>query len=140
MKELDKEIAEGTPLARRFTIHGEHIIRFREGGNYETMDIPAYEGEQLEPRLHTAMWVMWDAIMQIKTKLPKRQLPLTRMEYMKADGVDKSVIQKLIKLDLIQEHLIDVIKSGKRACVYPTELGRGYFRKYFDANYLQASN
>jgi len=75
----------------------------------------------------------------IKKNHPKREVPITRKNFLQA-GADPKIIRELIEFGLLAEDLIALVRPdgtnpGSRACVYYTPQGRAYIRSKLDPNY-----
>lgn len=131
-----KRAMEGKLVGFRFTLDGEVEVRLKDG---KQVDQPLAEEPLKElpswfkPTHHEAVEIMNDAIVQLKTKMPKRQIPLTREEIVQA--VPKKVLRQLEELGLVRQRIISLTRMntgktvGGRAVVYFTAQGRAYVRE-----------
>jgi hypothetical protein len=82
--------------------------------------------------------------MYIKKNYPNRVTPVTHKEFVKS-GADPRILAQLLEFGMLKSCYIPIRDSkgantGSRACLYYTEQGRAYIRKYYDPSYALTEN
>lgn len=128
---------------KKFTVDGEILVEKKTTGEY--LDYPL-KTEDLLPLpakfkgSHASEIALFHSlVMMIKKNHPKREVPITRKNFLQA-GADPKIIRELIEFGLLAEDVIALVRPdgtnpGSRACVYYTPQGRAYIRSKLDPNY-----
>lgn len=139
MKQVEGEF--GLPVALKFTVHGEHVIRRKDKvDSAMPLEKEEYTKDKLSSLMHDHMGSFFEMVQQVD-EMKERKIPLTRNEVKK--HIPKAAIKSLVKKGLLQERIIAVkamvqghgVNTGGKSVVYFTALGRGYVGKFFDEEY-----
>ena len=128
----------------KYTIDGEVLVEVVDGGNIEKplktvhlLSLPASfrEEHMIELKLFHSL------VLTIKKNLPRRQVPVTRKEFLKS-GASTKLMNQLVGFGLLKEAIIPLLSPegknpGSRVCLYYTPQGRALIRERLDPEYAK---
>lgn len=153
MEQESKESSQTTEKkestwSRMITPHGEVDIETTADGREIYHALKTEELKPLPPAVRTShiseMALFHSILTYLQKHQPKRNMPVTRNEYIRS-GADPDVVKKLVDHGLLKECLIaartpDGRNKGSRACYYYTDQGRALIRAKVDPSYAITEN
>lgn len=150
----DTPPSQATRLYKKYTMDGEVLVEEAVGKSVEepateTKEYPLKTVELLPflppsfSETHVIeMKLFHSLLLTIKKRHPRRQIPVTRSEFLSAGGNNK-YLRQLINFGFLQEAIIPIVSAvtgknkGSRVCVYYTPQGRALIRQKLDPQYAK---
>ena len=128
----------------KYTLDGEILVEVVDGNNIEmplkTVPLTPLPASFREEHL-IELKLFHSLVLTVKKNLPKRQVPVTRKEFLKS-GASSKLIHQLVTLGFLKEAIIPLLSSsgknpGSRVCLFYTPQGRALIRERLDPEYAK---